>query len=533
MRNPSRLWALAFLLAAVALPAEANVFISSQPTSNMSCSAGTCTPTANPANLNATDLAGMLASGDVTVTTDNGPYIYVKSSFGWASVHRLTLEARNAITIEAPVVVSGPGGLAIDIVDQYGALSFGPNGRAIFRDLSSSFVMDGYPFLLVGDMDGLVSTMASHPAGHIALARDARSTASYGASPIPTTFSGTFEGLGNRIFYLRIDDTAANQHDGLFATIGVHGAVRDLGLVKAKVQGTSGSSIGALAGENNGRIEGSYATGMVLHTGSGGSLGGLVGSNMRQGTVADSWSEASVRGQSNVLAGGLAGTNSGQLFDTRAGGSVTGGNNASAGGLVGTNSATSIVRSQASGAVTAGSAALAGGLVGQGRGGISESFATGAVRVGNLGKAGGLQGVYAADVKFPTSLWQSYATGSVTGQNAELGSLLGECCLTTKSVLTGAYGTGAVSGAAHATIGGVVGNDDEQATWTSAYWDTDTTGVSNPGQGAGNIANDPGLIGLSDEQLKSALPAGFSSSEWGQSASINNGYPYLLDNPPQ
>ena len=36
-----------------------------------------------------------------------------------------------------------------------------------------------------------------------------------------------------------------------------------------------------------------------------------------------------------------------------------------------------------------------------------------------------------------------------------------------------------------------------------------------------------------DAQLKSALPAGFSSAIWGQSAGINNGYPYLLGNPPQ
>jgi len=37
---------------------------------------------------------------------------------------------------------------------------------------------------------------------------------------------------------------------------------------------------------------------------------------------------------------------------------------------------------------------------------------------------------------------------------------------------------------------------------------------------------------LSDEQLKAALPPGFDPAIWGQSASINNGYPYLLANPP-
>ena len=39
--------------------------------------------------------------------------------------------------------------------------------------------------------------------------------------------------------------------------------------------------------------------------------------------------------------------------------------------------------------------------------------------------------------------------------------------------------------------------------------------------------------GLTDAALKSALPAGFDPAIWGQSATINNGYPYLLDNPPE
>jgi hypothetical protein len=266
---------------------------------------------------------------------------------------------------------------------------------------------------------------------------------------------------------------------------------------------------------------------MVLHTGSGGSLGGLVGSN--NGVIRYSYSEASVRGQSNVSAGGLAGvggSQDGRLFNTRASGNVTGGNNASVGGLVGTGAA-EILNSQASGSVTGGSASLAGGLVGQGCCDIENSFATGAVRVGNLGKAGGLQGLL--EIGHVT---ESYATGSVTGQNAEVGSVFGECCFA-NDFDDEVYGIGAVSGAAHATIGGVVGYDGQQATWTAAYWDTDTTGVSNPGQGAGNVADDPGLAGLSDAQLQSALPSGFDPHNWGQSAGINNGYPYLRANPPQ
>ena len=53
-----------------------------------------------------------------------------------------------------------------------------------------------------------------------------------------------------------------------------------------------------------------------------------------------------------------------------------------------------------------------------------------------------------------------------------------------------------------------------------------------PSQGAGNIKNDSGITGLTDAQLKSRLPAGFDPAIWGQRKKVNNGYPYLLANPP-
>jgi hypothetical protein len=61
----------------------------------------------------------------------------------------------------------------------------------------------------------------------------------------------------------------------------------------------------------------------------------------------------------------------------------------------------------------------------------------------------------------------------------------------------------------------------------------DSSGIDDPGEGAGTPRNDPGITGLTDAQLKSALPAGFDPNVWGQSPNINNGWPYLLANPPQ
>jgi hypothetical protein len=60
----------------------------------------------------------------------------------------------------------------------------------------------------------------------------------------------------------------------------------------------------------------------------------------------------------------------------------------------------------------------------------------------------------------------------------------------------------------------------------------DASGIGNPSQGAGNIANDPGITGLSDTQLKSGLPAGFDKSIWKEKSAINGGNPYLIANPP-
>jgi hypothetical protein len=54
-----------------------------------------------------------------------------------------------------------------------------------------------------------------------------------------------------------------------------------------------------------------------------------------------------------------------------------------------------------------------------------------------------------------------------------------------------------------------------------------------PVSGAGNIANDPGITGLSTAQLQSGLPAGFDPTVWGENANINSGLPYLLANPPR
>jgi hypothetical protein len=189
------------------------------------------------------------------------------------------------------------------------------------------------------------------------------------------------------------------------------------------------------------------------------------------------------------------------------------------GALVGYNAGT-IHNCYATGVVHA-RISYVGGLVGVNPGRIDGSWAQVSVKGG--ASAGGLAG-YNADQGV---IAESYATGKVNGEGGGGGGLVG---LTYPGTLADTYSTGLVSSSN--VIGGVIGHD-QGGSLAADYWDLDTSGVTDPAQGAGNIPNDPGLVGLSDAQLKSGLPDGFSSKIWGQSPDINNGYPYLLANPPR
>ena len=47
------------------------------------------------------------------------------------------------------------------------------------------------------------------------------------------------------------------------------------------------------------------------------------------------------------------------------------------------------------------------------------------------------------------------------------------------------------------------------------------------------MGNVSGITGLTTVQFQSGLPAGFDPAVWAQSPGINNGFPYLIANPPE
>jgi hypothetical protein len=130
----------------------------------------------------------------------------------------------------------------------------------------------------------------------------------------------------------------------------------------------------------------------------------------------------------------------------------------------------------------------------------------------------------------------SYAIGSVTGvfnqkgHNSAVGGLVGN--EGGSSTVATSYSTGTVS-LTRGYLGGFVGFDGTlEKSHDGAYWDLDTSGVSDPGQGAGNIAFDKGIHARTSDQFRHALPKGFSNAVWALNPGINNGFPYLLTNPP-
>ena len=182
--------------------------------------------------------------------------------------------------------------------------------------------------------------------------------------------------------------------------------------------------------------------------------------------------------------GGFAELNSGTIFQSRSSTSIRGTGQGDFGGLVADNYGV-IKQSFSTGSVTT-TTDSAGGLVGYNQGPIVDSYATGAV--GDYGDIGGLVGNNAFVID------TSYSTGTV-GAGQYVGGFIGYNNYTENS-------------------------DD--------YWDTTTSGT-NTGVGYGPNS---GVTGLTTQQLQSGLPAGFSPKIWAEDPKINNGLPYLINNPP-
>jgi hypothetical protein len=486
---------VAALSLSCATGAHAAVTISMAATSNMDCVSGVCTPTAKDAILNVNDLTTMLANGNVEVNTGSGKLakkiedIVISDGFSWASSNSLTLDAYRSIVVDKAVSDAGSGAVALTTDDggSLGTLSFGPKGSLSFLSPSNSLTIDGNAYTLANSVSALAADIAANASGNYALSAsyNAKQDGTYHIAPVATTFEGNFNGLGNTISHLSIHGMSDGLNLGLFAEIGTTGTVDSIRVTNAAIVGKANSFAGALAGLSYGTIFDSFAEGSASgYAGKDvGRFGGLVGSNRGTLDLTGASVAIDVRGKSQAATAYL-------------------------GGLVAENLGT-IEQSYATGAVTASSGVTAGPTAG----GL----------VGFSAESGPLEGI----------IDNCYATGAASvGKDGYVGGLVSVNGFT----ITNSYSAGAPVGGAGSYIGGSLGFDEGAmygATESGIYWDTTTSGITNLSQGAGNIANDPGITGETSAQLQAGLPAGFDPTIWAENPSINTGLPYLIANPPQ
>jgi hypothetical protein len=185
-------------------------------------------------------------------------------------------------------------------------------------------------------------------------------------------------------------------------------------------------------------------------------------------------------------------------------------------GYVGDGAGVHILRSRSDATVIGRPENFAGGLAGFLSGSIEQSFADARV-------SGGRSGGLAAVLWLGTKISNSYARGTVDGDHSG-GLASGNC-----AALADSYSTAEVNAKYG---GGLIYENGYQGCYGTAqqgYWDVETSGETD-GCYDGDCS---GAIGLTDAELKAGLPDGFDPNIWGQSPNINNGYPYLLANPPE
>jgi hypothetical protein len=354
--------------------------------------------------------------------------IVIAAPLTWSSTHTLTLDSYRSVIVNKPMSVTGTGGLTILTNDGGGLgglFSFGSGANIVFWDLSSKLTIDGWSYTLVDDWATFVQTETNCGITHIALAAgiDAGAT-TYSAAPIQYS-CGTTEGLGNTISNLTIAAVSSSyDRVGLFGS--ASGVIENIRLSNIQITGSAPDIVGGLVGVSNAQISGVSVSGSILFEkikNRSSIIGGLVGWNGFEGTgvTIDSHSSATVQGSGNI--GGLAGDNDGLIRNSSATGAVHSGAGL-AGGLVGSSGTIwggIIDSSYATGTVIGGSA---GGLICSNENTIINSYATGEVKAGPGGQEGGLA---CSNGSNPGSISSSYATGAVgRAQDRVFGGLVGE-----------------------------------------------------------------------------------------------------------
>ena len=469
-------------------------------------------------------------AGTGTSSAGNGD-ILLNAALSWNSAARLILSSYHSITLNADITVGGAGKLTLTTNNNIGGTGTGDGtlnfGTSSVRFTSSSLTaasttsnspltIDGHSYTLItspGDLQNAVGV-----SGYYALARPLDMSSISNFTPLtPGGFTGTFNGLGNTISNLVINNSGADSV-GLFGQVSTGGTIRNVGLIQANVT-DYGEATGSLAGVNDGTISNVYATGNVTDNGdnkgisntassnSGNAAGGLIGVN--EGTISDAYVTENVT-QSSILGGhatvgGLVGLNYyGTISNVYATGNMRSTSyNGETGDLVGYNYYGTISNAYATGNVngTGGTGTTkTGGLVGSNYyGTISNAYATGNVTGSALSEVGGLVGYNSGSIS------NAYATGNVTGRYGPAGGLVGYNYYGT---ISDVYATGNMTG--NYLPGALICVN--YGTLNNAYFDTSTSGTT-VGIRAGNMSGGKGLTTvqwLTEGPMVSGSPYSFT-----------------------
>ena len=294
-------------------------------------------------------------------------------------------------------------------------------------------------------------------------------------------FTGTFDGRGNRIIGLKVDNNNGNA--GIFSTIGASGTVKNVNIYSGNF--TGGTSAGAVAGMNSGRIENVTGFGNTVEVSGAGSAGGIVGVNTSgsfdgnggalTGGIYDVQNIGSVITESGV-AGGLVGTNDGALGNSYSDSAVTStaGTSNGLGGVAGVNKGD--VQFVDSLGVTNGgtNSDNVGGIIGVNNGnmysGYNESIVSGSSNVGGI--IGTNAGSYnETDKKWTSGTVENVVNAtSVTSEATDSKNTGGLVGTNTGSVTNG-RNNGTITGTNY--VGGLVGdNADEHSILTNLVNDS-------------------------------------------------------------
>jgi filamentous hemagglutinin family protein len=566
-----------------------NVTISNSATANGLLLSGTFTPNGNNSVLSVTTLQNSLAFSNVTVTTgttggQTGD-ITVAAPIGWSSASTLTLSAARNISLNGAISATN-GSLALNAgnaisavatvnvgtftlqngnwsqvtptLPNFSAHDFRLSGGSFLRALGgngsvsspyqltdiygvkgigSSSILLTKNYILANDIEGDVTRSWNAGAGFVPI------------GDVNNPFTGVLEGQNRTINNLLITKTAGSGtlgSVGLFGVIGTAGFVRNLGLTNAQMNVTGGADfVGAIAGQNNGTIRNSYATGFINSNSYG--IGGLVGLNV--GSIINSHANIEILQTtggcigncgSEHSVGGIVGMNMGSISDSYATGGISSTEIRFIGGLVGYNTTNplvtgtlqqlgpspgQIVNSYATGNINVSGritvVGAVGGLVGVSDGTIINSNASGSV-TGNTSSdpgigllAWGLGGLVGDN---SGNIIQSSASGTVTGNvpsgDTQILNIVGGLVGNNSGTINLSFSTGTVrGGGANAVVGGLVGVNQQRdffrvgsfkATISDSYASGNVTGDSNSRVG--------GLVGSNSGTIMNSYATGDVSS---------------------